>query len=82
WNMYGPTETTVWSSCAQITQTQTPPGLGLPIANTQLYVLDEQLRPVPNGIAGELYIGGDGLTLGYNNRDELTRKVFIPNPFG
>ncbi|WP_156492109.1 amino acid adenylation domain-containing protein, partial [Oleiphilus sp. HI0123] len=82
WNMYGPTETTVWSSCAQITQTQTPPGLGLPIANTQLFVLDEQLRPVPNGIAGELYIGGDGLTLGYNNRDELTRKVFIPNPFG
>ncbi|MFV1872010.1 MAG: amino acid adenylation domain-containing protein [Oleiphilus sp.] len=82
WNMYGPTETTVWSSCARITQTDTPPGLGEPIANTQLYVLDEQQRPVPNGIAGELYIGGEGLSLGYNNRDELTQQVFIANPYG
>jgi acyl-coenzyme A synthetase/AMP-(fatty) acid ligase len=82
WNMYGPTETTVWSSCAQVTQTDSAPGLGEAIANTQLYVLDEHQHPVPNGIAGELYIGGDGLTLGYNQRDELTQSVFINNPFG
>ena len=82
WNMYGPTETTVWSTCAKITQTESAPGLGEAIANTQLYVLDEYQRPVPNGIAGELYIGGEGLSLGYNLRDDLTQAAFISNPFG
>ncbi|MFT7185564.1 MAG: amino acid adenylation domain-containing protein [Pseudohongiellaceae bacterium] len=82
WNMYGPTETTVWSTCAQITQTASAPSLGEAIANTQLYVLDEYQRPAPNGIAGELYIGGEGLSLGYNLRDDLSLAAFISNPFG
>jgi surfactin family lipopeptide synthetase A len=61
WNMYGPTETTIWSSCSRITDATAPIALGEPIANTGLYVLDAQRALVPVGVAGELYIGGDGL---------------------
>ncbi len=82
WNMYGPTETTVWSSCAQLDREQPQPLLGRPIANTQIYVLDGQLDPVPRGVVGELCIGGLGLARGYTNRPELTAERFIPDPFG
>ncbi len=80
-NMYGPTETTIWSS----TQTAAPCDgtvpLGQPIANTQLYVLDDRQRPVPPGTPGELYIGGDGVARGYLNRDDLTAERFVADPF-
>ncbi len=82
WNMYGPTETTVWSSCTLLTDAEAPILIGKPIANTQMYVLDEHLKPVPTGIYGELYIGGEGVTKGYLNRDDLTQERYINNPFG
>ncbi len=80
-NMYGPTETTIWSSTCPAEPTDGTVPLGTPIANTQLYILDDQLRPLPTGMPGELFIGGDGVTRGYLNRDELTRERFLPNPF-
>jgi len=81
WNLYGPTETTIWSTLSKVGPSPEPITIGKPIANTQVYVLDDRLRPVPVGIAGELHIGGDGLARGYLNRPELTREKFIPNPF-
>jgi amino acid adenylation domain-containing protein len=81
WHMYGPTETTVWSSIRELTPGDGPPVLGGPIANTRFYVLDANRRPVPIGIPGELYIGGDGLADGYHERGELTAEKFVPNPF-
>ncbi|MGH1366764.1 MAG: non-ribosomal peptide synthetase, partial [Calditrichia bacterium] len=81
WNMYGPTETCVWSCVEQMHPEQEKILIGRPIANTTIYILDKQMKPVPIGVAGELYIGGDGLAVGYLNRDELTSKVFVPNPF-
>lgn len=81
WNMYGPTETTVWSTCKLICDADKPITVGQPIANTQLYVLDEQLNHVPIGAPGELYIGGDGVTLGYLNRPELNKERFIKDKF-
>ncbi len=80
-NMYGPTETTIWSSSCTAGKPSTTVPLGVPIANTQLYVLGPDCRPVPPGVGGELYIGGDGVTRGYLNRDELTLERFLPNPF-
>lgn len=80
-NAYGPTEATVWSTIAEMQTTQTPRTIGRAIANTQLYVLDPHLQPVPIGIAGELYIGGAGVARGYLNRPELTAARFIANPF-
>ncbi len=83
WNMYGPTETTVWSTCCQIDNNIT---LGQPIANTQCYVMSEnvisedmQLQPL--GIAGELCIAGAGVARGYWGKPELTQEKFIDNPF-
>ncbi len=78
-NAYGSTEATIWSSTDEFSGDQ--PALGRPIANTQMYLLDEQLQPVPLGAKGELYISGDGLARGYLNRPELTAQRFIPNPF-
>ena len=81
WNMYGPTETTVWSSVSQVDGKENPICLGLPIANTQFYILDEQQQLVPIGVPGELHIGGLGLARGYINQFELTEKKFISNTF-
>jgi amino acid adenylation domain-containing protein len=81
WNGYGPTETTVYATFYRIDDPDRPVRIGLPIANTQLYVLDALQQPVPLGVAGELYIGGAGVSAGYRNRDELTRERFLPDPF-
>jgi len=82
-NEYGPTEGTVWSSVydCQNHDLKTTVPIGRPIANTQIYLLDSHLQPVPIGVPGELHIGGLGLTRGYLNRPELTTEKFISNPF-
>ncbi len=80
-NMYGPTETTIWSTTQTATGTEGISGIGTPIANTQVYVLDDGLAPKPIGMAGELYIGGEGVARGYWRRDDLTADRFLPNPF-
>ncbi|AJQ26211.1 amino acid adenylation domain-containing protein [Pelosinus fermentans] len=80
WNMYGPTETTIWSSVSKINLGEEIT-IGYPIGNTQFYIVDEHLNPVPDGVEGELCIGGDGLAKGYLNRPELTSEKFILNPF-
>ncbi|MEG4941339.1 amino acid adenylation domain-containing protein [Microcoleus sp. F4-D5] len=82
-NEYGPSEGTVWSSvynCQDWQQEESVP-IGCPIANTQIYILDRHLQPVPTGIKGEMYIGGAGIARGYLNRPELTESKFIGNPF-
>jgi amino acid adenylation domain-containing protein len=86
YNEYGPTEATVWSSVYQCLGDegegrQVVP-IGRPIANARLYILDDDLRPLPIGVAGELYIGGEGLTRGYLQRSEVTAERFVPDPFG
>ena len=80
-NMYGPTETTVWSSSHEVTQAEGAIPIGRPITNTEIYILDRHLQPVPVGIPGELLIGGAGVARGYLNRPELTNEKFIGNPF-
>jgi amino acid adenylation domain-containing protein len=81
WNMYGPTETTVWSTAHCVTTADTPPPIGRPIANTQIYILDSYGKSVPVGAPGELHIAGDGLARGYLNRPELTQEKFVANSF-
>jgi amino acid adenylation domain-containing protein len=81
WNMYGPTETTIWSSAWRLPRPVGRVRVGLPIANTELHVLDDGLRPLPIGVAGELFIGGEGVARGYLNRPELTAQRFISDPF-
>jgi amino acid adenylation domain-containing protein len=87
WNVYGPTETTVWSTLCEIkanclsSNEAAPESIGRPIANTQIYILDKYLQPVPIGVVGELYIGGDGVARGYLNRPELNAESFLSNPF-
>jgi amino acid adenylation domain-containing protein/FkbH-like protein len=80
YDLYGPTETTTYS-----TFTLRQPGkratIGRPLANEQVYLLDPRMQPVPIGVVGELYIGGDGLARGYLNRPEMTAERFIPDPF-
>ena len=82
WNMYGPTETTIWSSISRIDPSDALITIGRPIANTQFYVLDGHMNPVPIGVVGRLFIGGDGLAQGYLNRAALTAEKFVVNPFG
>jgi amino acid adenylation domain-containing protein len=81
WNMYGPTETTVWSTMCRIESTRGPISVGRPIDNTEIYILDRHLQPVPIGAVGELHIGGIGLAREYLNRPELTAEKFIAHPF-
>lgn len=76
-NAYGPTETTIWATVAELDRSSHPLMIGRAIANTQVYILDAALNPVPVGIGGELYIGGEGLARGYLNRPELTAERFI-----
>jgi acyl carrier protein len=81
WHMYGPTETTVWSSAIELGPGKGRPPLGGPISNTSFYVLDNHCQPVPVGVPGELYIGGDGLATGYHEQRELTAQKFVEDPF-
>ena len=81
WNMYGPTETTIWSAVCQVESGAGSVPVGRPIANTQIYILDDKLHPVPPGVPGHLHIGGDGLARGYLKRSELTAEKFIDDPF-
>ncbi|MFJ1754784.1 AMP-binding protein [Kitasatospora sp. NPDC088134] len=80
-NVYGPTETTVWSTAAEIGPDPAAVRIGRPIANTRAYVLDPVLRPLPAGVPGELFLGGDGLAEGYRGRPGLTAERFLPDPF-
>nr|UYH37511.1 amino acid adenylation domain-containing protein [Myxococcaceae bacterium MCy9487] len=82
YNLYGPSEDTTYSTYALLDGGSTrAPSIGRPIANTQVYLLDRHLQPVPTGVAGELYLGGEGLARGYFERPALTAERFIPNPF-
>src|SRR5262249_16951690 len=88
WNLYGPTETPIWSTLARVTAPQLTAGardakasIGRPIGNTQVYILDRHGQPIPVGVAGELYIGGAGLSRGYAERPAMTAERFLPDPF-
>lgn len=82
-NEYGPTEATIWCSqyICQTPATKTSIPIGRPVSNAEIYLLDDRLQPVPVGIAGQLYIGGEGVARGYLNRPDLTAEMFIPHPY-
>nr|BFE82378.1 hypothetical protein GCM10020093_049790 [Planobispora longispora] len=82
WNVYGPTETTIWSTFAPVSEEPGTVTIGGPLANTRVYVLDEEFEPVPVGVVGELFIAGTGLARGYLNRPALTAERFPTDPFG
>lgn len=79
-NMYGPTETTIWSTTCRVGDIGSSVSIGRPIANTQIYILDAELNPVPAGEVGELFIGGDGVAHGYWMRPDLTAERFLTIP--
>ncbi|MFN0185512.1 MAG: amino acid adenylation domain-containing protein [Aquabacterium sp.] len=81
WNLYGPTETTVWSTCERVGEPGMGVGIGRPLDNTQVWVLDPSMQPCPVGVPGELYIGGEGVAIGYHRRPDLTRERFVDDPF-
>jgi amino acid adenylation domain-containing protein/non-ribosomal peptide synthase protein (TIGR01720 family) len=83
-HVYGPTESTTFASWYEVRQMASDAAtvpIGRPLANTEIYLLDESLQPVVTGVPGELYIGGPGLARGYLNRPELTAEKFVPHPF-
>jgi amino acid adenylation domain-containing protein/thioester reductase-like protein len=81
-NLYGPSETTTYSTWIEMPREEGfNPTIGRPIANTQIYLLDKHLQPVPIGVVGEIYIGGAGVARGYLNRPELTQERFLADPF-
>ena len=80
-NMYGPTETTIWSSTSTIDDSTSKVSIGRPIANTQIYIVDENACLLPQGIPGELVIAGDGVVRGYHNNQQLTDERFIADPY-
>ncbi|MEU2355879.1 amino acid adenylation domain-containing protein, partial [Streptomyces misionensis] len=81
-NVYGPTETTIWSTTWEVPSDPTGVSIGAPIDNTQLYIVDTHMEPVPVGVVGELCIAGDGVAQGYLGRPALTAERFVPDPFG
>ncbi|MBK0379127.1 non-ribosomal peptide synthetase [Mucilaginibacter segetis] len=81
WNVYGPTETTIWSTIKEITNADETITIGKPIDNTSIYVLDRFLNPIAPGVAGEIYIGGEGVAKGYWKKPDLTAEKFIDDPF-
>ncbi len=80
WNMYGPTETTIWSLAKRVERGEGAVPIGAPLANTTVFLLDAQGQPVPVGVPGRLFLGGDGLARGYWRRPELTAEKFVDNP--
>jgi amino acid adenylation domain-containing protein len=80
WNFYGPTETTIWSTAWKVSNTR-PISIGRPLGNTEVFILDSHLQPVPVGTVGELFIAGAGLARGYLGLPELTAERFVDNPF-
>jgi natural product biosynthesis luciferase-like monooxygenase protein/amino acid adenylation domain-containing protein/FkbM family methyltransferase len=81
-NLYGPTEDTTYSTCSVVGRGADRVRVGKPVANTRAHVLDDGLRPLPVGIAGELYLAGGGLARGYAARPGMTAERFVPDPFG
>jgi len=81
-NLYGVTEATVWNTMIRCDPEPRSPAIGKAIANTEIYLLDAHLQPVPIGVPGELCIGGVGLARGYLHRPDLTAERFVPHPFG
>ncbi|MGJ5892736.1 amino acid adenylation domain-containing protein [Streptomyces niveiscabiei] len=81
-NVYGPTEATVWATCEEITADSDEITVGRPLVNYSAHVLDDALRPMPDGAPGELFLGGAGVARGYHGRAALTAERFVPDPFG
>jgi amino acid adenylation domain-containing protein len=81
WNVYGPTETTVWSAVGAVVAADGPVGIGRPIANTEIHLLDRRLQSVPPGVAGQLFIAGAGVTRGYLGQPAATATAFLPDPW-
>ena len=80
-NAYGPTEVTVCATIAEVRSEERTPPIGRAMGDARVYVLDSRFRPVPIGVAGELYVGGPGIAVGYWNRPDLTAEAFLPDPF-
>lgn len=81
WNLYGPTETTIWSTAWLVERGSAAISVGQPIANTSIYVLDPSGALTPLGVPGEIWIGGDGVAIGYHDRSELTTARFVSDPY-